>query len=583
ISVPYMITFLQKLGGPIMKKPAVKELTSAQTMPRSAPSIVARMKRNTGAQFNPNEKQSSFALDQSGTRIPLQLPPSSKLFSSLLSSSSSSSSSSSPSLSSSSLSTTATEPRPHLTSVYNTKANTSSKSDTLSSKSKATATLFSTFKSVSVQPPTSKHRLSSTSPTSVDPLSSPPKSQALGVGTFPLASLTKIRVGRKEFTEPDMTVQFAPDRIIIIIGTNTTKIAHKDIKVVDFYTDSDPSLLQITTEGKLDESSVLSPYYDPTPSSVKSRRITLYSNSEKFILLDFCSKLRSKRASVKPMSVNRSKLPTSDTQDEVTAKSKSIAVRQQDASRLDDDEFLNDTLIEFGLNGSSVHWFLAIITNPHLLLRDDDASSSNSNSPVASSPDITPAEKLESALDSDAVHPPSPTRPSAQSPRQESQPSSPNSIMHSLLRARSLANPRRSTRNAPLVPIDVEDKTIILCMDSLGGTHASVFKALRSYLQQELQARKGLSKELKTKQILARYATKAPKQENFCDCGLYLLHYADMFTRHPTEIADSIVNKSDGDQYWDLDALPNKRQSYREIVHDLTLQYQEYLSEQDNS
>jgi predicted solute-binding protein len=45
-------------------------------------------------------------------------------------------------------------------------------------------------------------------------------------------------------------------------------------------------------------------------------------------------------------------------------------------------------------------------------------------------------------------------------------------------------------------------------LDSLGGTHPTVFKVLRSYLQQELSARKGLEMALTTKEITGKYSSK---------------------------------------------------------------------------
>jgi hypothetical protein len=45
-------------------------------------------------------------------------------------------------------------------------------------------------------------------------------------------------------------------------------------------------------------------------------------------------------------------------------------------------------------------------------------------------------------------------------------------------------------------------------LDSLGGTHPTVFKVLRSYLQQELLGRKGLDMALTTKEIAGKYSSK---------------------------------------------------------------------------
>lgn len=53
------------------------------------------------------------------------------------------------------------------------------------------------------------------------------------MGTFPRATLTKVRVGKQEFMDPEMAVQFGPDRIIIDIGMSVTKIPHSEIKIIE--------------------------------------------------------------------------------------------------------------------------------------------------------------------------------------------------------------------------------------------------------------------------------------------------------------------------------------------------------------
>ncbi|KAG0098216.1 hypothetical protein BGZ93_000818 [Podila epicladia] len=433
------------------------------------------------------------------------------------------------------------------------------------------------------------------------------------MGTFPRATLTKVRVGKQEFMDPEMAVQFGPDRIIIDIGMSVTKIPHAEIKIVEFFiTDENPiKLLQINTSGKLPETSNLAPFYDPTPNSSGARKITLYSNSSSTIFLDFCTKLKkTDRIRVTAMTadmVERCMAPVEKNlfvyPFKSSAKSKSIAVRQQDVDRLDDDEFLNDTLIELGLNKESIisydavkswtnkvdlfsmkyiivpihesmHWYLAVIVNPHLLLCEEPPSSTCSSSVIDSPDSTTPSEQAtngESVGDPDATK----SRRSSTSSILED----PESLLNQLLKRGKKEHsspPRRSTRNTPAVPIDVEENTMILVMDSLGGQHSSVFRTLRAYLQQELLARKNITKTLGPKEVLAKYATKAPKQENYCDCGLYLLHYAEMFLKYPKQLSDNIVNKTDGATFWELSRLPKKRQDYRDLVADLVAQYKIY-------
>ncbi|KAG9070697.1 hypothetical protein KI688_008236 [Linnemannia hyalina] len=126
-----------------------------------------------------------------------------------------------------------------------------------------------------------------------------------------------------------------------------------------------------------------------------------------------------------------------------------------------------------------------------------------------------------------------------------------------------------------------EEKPYILCLDSLGGTHPTVFKVLRSYLQQELSARKGLEMALTTKEIAGKYSSRCPKQENLWDCGVYLLHYAEVFLRNPSGLLDGIQSKTDDKTTWATSELPTKREKYREIMVTLKQGYKAYQISQE--
>ncbi|KAF9548325.1 hypothetical protein EC957_006821 [Mortierella hygrophila] len=65
------------------------------------------------------------------------------------------------------------------------------------------------------------------------------------------------------------------------------------------------------------------------------------------------------------------------------------------------------------------------------------------------------------------------------------------------------------------------------------------------------------------------------------DCGLYLLHFAEVFLKSPHKLLDAIVNnKPELEQYWKADELPNKREYYRDVVMQLAEDYKVYLAEQ---
>ncbi|KAG0045968.1 hypothetical protein BGZ89_005449 [Linnemannia elongata] len=109
-----------------------------------------------------------------------------------------------------------------------------------------------------------------------------------------------------------------------------------------YYTGSAVKVIQLVTHKKLPDSSILAQYYDPAMHSGKARKITLYTEASSSLILDNCAYLKQKGVETKPLRLFVFPYSTSP-------KTKSIAVRAEDVLRLGDGEFLNDTIIEFGL------------------------------------------------------------------------------------------------------------------------------------------------------------------------------------------------------------------------------------------
>ncbi|KAF9962530.1 hypothetical protein BGZ72_003129 [Mortierella alpina] len=493
-----------------------------------------------------------------------------------------------------------------------------------------------------VTPPSSRIKHLSTA---LSPLSE--KATALGMGTFPQASLSAVRCDRiKEFTNPGMTIQFGPERLIINIDKNVTKIAHDNLKIVEVFADGNPRVLVISLYEKLPESSILAEYYDPAPHSGKARKITLLCSCDMEVILSYCRRLSKKKIQVKPLSSDAAtrimsatvvKSPTETSSalqhcrasaSSVTtkrsaglflfpfknsAKAKSIAIHVEDISRLDEGEFLNDTLIEFGLKyiysklealnpeladqtyifnsffyqrllakpgkgmstsydaikswtnkidifskkfiivpiHENVHWYLAIITNPGFLLQNADSNGTHSDTSLRGDTNSELESKSTPASPADS-NPTSPglsgSSPLPSSPKKESRLGSLFSTAGKFSSARKTSSlderpvVRRSSRStSSAVPVDAEEKPYILVLDSLGGIHPTVTKTLRSYLQQELSARKNIVKTIDPNTIPGKHAKNNKKDE---------------------------ANK-----YWAVEELTHKREYYREIMISLTEEY----------
>ncbi|KAL8646681.1 MAG: hypothetical protein Q9226_006756 [Calogaya cf. arnoldii] len=86
----------------------------------------------------------------------------------------------------------------------------------------------------------------------------------------------------------------------------------------------------------------------------------------------------------------------------------------------------------------------------------------------------------------------------------------------------------------------------ILTFDSFGTAHAQTVKVLKQYLREEANDKRG-QMEFDEKELQGVTAKQIPQQDNFCDCGLYLLGYMEKFFQNPRDFIDKIMRRQ-----WDL-------------------------------
>ncbi|KAJ3982841.1 hypothetical protein F5890DRAFT_1555522 [Lentinula detonsa] len=108
--------------------------------------------------------------------------------------------------------------------------------------------------------------------------------------------------------------------------------------------------------------------------------------------------------------------------------------------------------------------------------------------------------------------------------------------------------------------------TMIFTLDSLGNKHPRVISTLSRYLQLEAQDKKRLHN---TSKALGK-PLPVPTQPNFCDCGVYLIHFAQVFVQK-AEYLSSISKKGTRSQAdrivdWDGHRLSDFRDELREKV-----------------
>ncbi|KAG0055306.1 hypothetical protein BGZ83_009064 [Gryganskiella cystojenkinii] len=614
------------------------------------------------------------------------------------------------------------------------------------------------FSSTSISRILPQSRLQSTSSLAKQEKSRTPllsdKSKEPGSGVFPPIKAEEIKIGKELYHSAGMSIQFLPGKIIINLDKQATTIKTEELLKFKHGIQSAVMVLQIFTKSKLSPSSNLSKHYDPTADGMAKSidicidktymgRFTTWAKglrpsipttylsapddtktASKENIKDVASDRRvssspSASPQLSPLSTpatsatpphlsDRQSSPPPTRRFEPATKlftypfnntgiTKKITVMSEDLSRLDEDEFLNDTLIEFGLKyihtnlekskpevahqtyifnsffyqklaskpptgkhcsydlvkswtnkvdlfskkyiiipiHENVHWYLAIITNPGLLLDRELEKATKSNqgrshpaadlisdlgtaSPLPSSPSSPTENGRAASINLDDLNDaPSPsdymvngilTRHKDGNESKvgggagESRVASPErvskigdvskSLRSSLLKESATIKSgeafpdefsRMKLRSSSALPVDPEAKTCIIILDSLEGVHPRVSKTLRAYLQEELLARKKINKVIGPGNVLAKHATNCPKQLNHCDCGLYLMHYAEIFLKDPTTLLEAILNKSDSKTMWRESALSKKREYYKKIVLDLTDEYKALHEEPPSS
>ncbi|PSS02477.1 hypothetical protein BD289DRAFT_422067 [Coniella lustricola] len=126
--------------------------------------------------------------------------------------------------------------------------------------------------------------------------------------------------------------------------------------------------------------------------------------------------------------------------------------------------------------------------------------------------------------------------------------------------SRRSAGPRKYNPNDPRV----------ITLDSLDGSHTGVSTALKHYLKEEIKHRKGIDIEVPSQ--FGMTAKDIPFQNNFTDCGVYLLGYIEEFMKDPDEFARNILQHEKRD--WNVDA-PSLRKKIRDLIFKLHKTYQQ--------
>ncbi|XP_076612147.1 sentrin-specific protease 6 isoform X2 [Chaetodon auriga] len=116
----------------------------------------------------------------------------------------------------------------------------------------------------------------------------------------------------------------------------------------------------------------------------------------------------------------------------------------------------------------------------------------------------------------------------------------------------------------------------ILIMDSLRGpARSTVVKTLREYLEVEWEVRKGTQRSF-GKDVMKGSSPRVPQQDNFSDCGVYILQYVESFFENPIPSFHLPVNLS---EWFPQQRMKTKREEIKELI--LKIQEQQELDKKE--
>ena len=106
---------------------------------------------------------------------------------------------------------------------------------------------------------------------------------------------------------------------------------------------------------------------------------------------------------------------------------------------------------------------------------------------------------------------------------------------------KAAAKSRKSKRKSMPAPITKLDprKPAIITFDSLGQTRGQTIRLLKDYLIEEARSKRGM--EFDESQMKGINAKRIPQQDNYSDCGVFLLGYVDTFLSLETDPRDFIT------------------------------------------
>ncbi|KAG5985403.1 hypothetical protein E4U55_003631 [Claviceps digitariae] len=208
------------------------------------------------------------------------------------------------------------------------------------------------------------------------------------------------------------------------------------------------------------------------------------------------------------------------------------------------------------------HWYLALICNvPNAVkgMPQEDSSEDHHEHVKDSSPRIAAIEKDMSDV---TIRDGETKRQSADMETLRPVASSPKTMQNSSPTSKTMAPPGSQSSTATQRTDDPKAPKIIT-LDSLANPHPTTCRVLREYLGAEAKDKKGVDL---VKVPHGMTAKKIPVQNNYCDCGVFVLGYMEEFLKDPDETARKLLQREP--LGWDI--RPSEmRKSLRDLLFEM--------------
>ncbi|KAI9304548.1 hypothetical protein BJ944DRAFT_163374, partial [Cunninghamella echinulata] len=99
------------------------------------------------------------------------------------------------------------------------------------------------------------------------------------------------------------------------------------------------------------------------------------------------------------------------------------------------------------------------------------------------------------------------------------------------------SNQNRNNINTSEEPTEFKKSTIYV-LDSLHGKHTKCIKNIIKYLRMEAKHKRDVDLESFINPV-TEYPL-VPRQKNYYDCGIYILHFAELFTLNPQKFIEAL-------------------------------------------